>query len=108
MVENNPQNQLAVELLDDHAYAAYLAGRHATVSVLSLSIENYAAKKLMLEQAVKAEKEAADVLREFGRLTITAGAANDELTAEKRTAILIKLRQILLDARDHFLYVNTT
>ena len=71
MADDNPHNQLAIELFNDHTYSAYLAGRHASVSNLSLSIENYADKKLMLEQAVKAEKEAADVLREFGRLTIT-------------------------------------
>ena len=107
MVENDPHVALAVEGMDDLAYGSYLAGRNAAVASLSLSTEYYHGKKMILEQAVKAEKDAADILRIITRIPAAAGAANDGFTAERRNAVIVRLRQNLISIRQLFLSVNS-
>ena len=107
MVENDPTVAVAVEAMDDQAYGSYLAGRHATVSSLSHSVVDYPGKKMILEQAIKGEKNAADALRNLARTTVTAAAANDDLTIDKRNTMMIKFRQNLFDARQLFLSVKS-
>ena len=59
-------------------------------------------KKLILEQAIKVEKDAGNALRMLATITVTAGAANDDLTVEKRNTMMIRLRQNLFSARQLF------
>ena len=80
MVENNPNVPLAVEAMDEQAYASHLAGRHAAVATLSHTVVDYPGKKMLLEQAIKVEKDATDALRTLANVTITARAANKDLT----------------------------
>ena len=107
MVEKDPNVALAVETMNDQAYGSYLAGRHATVSSLPHSVEDYPGKKMLLEQAIRGEKDAADNLRTLARVTVSAGAANEDLTVERRAAMMIKLRQTLFSARELFLSVKS-
>ena len=80
MVENNPNMPLAVEAMDKQAYGSHFAGRHTAVSTVSHTIVNYPGKKMLLEQAIKVEKDATDALRTLANVTITARAANKDLT----------------------------
>ena len=107
MVEKDPTVALAVETMDDQAYGSYLAGRHAAVSSLSHSVEDYPGKKMLLEQTIRGEKDAADNLRTLARVTVTAGATNEDLTVQRRAAMMIKLRQTLFSARELFLSVKS-
>lgn len=107
MVETDPTVALAVEGMDARAYGDYLAGRQIAVASLSMVQEDYPAKKLLLEQAVKAEKDAADVLRIVTLLTVTEGAEGENLTVARREALLVRLRQNLFDARNHFVYTKS-
>ena len=77
MVETDPTVALAVEGMDARAYGDYLAGRQIAVASLSMVQKDYPAKKLLLEQAVKAEKAATDVLRSVTLLTVTEGAEGE-------------------------------
>ena len=90
MVENNPNVPLAVETMDEQAYGSHFAGRHAAVSTLSHTIVDYPGKKMLLEQAIKVEKDATDALRTLASVTITAGAANEDLTVEKLDAMMVR------------------
>ena len=107
MVENNPNVPLAVEAMDEQAYASHLAGRHAAVATLSHTVVDYPGKKMLLEQAIKVEKDASDALRTLANVTITAGAANEELTIERRNAMMVRSRQNLFSARQLFLSVKS-
>ena len=107
MVENNPNVALAIEAMNEQAYGSIIAGRHASVSTLPHTVENYPGKKLILEQAIKVEKDAGDALRMLAAITVTAGAANDDLTVEKRNTMMIRLRQNLFSARQLFLTVKS-
>ena len=107
MVENDPHIALAVEAMDELAYGSYLAGRNAAVASLSLSSESYHGKKMILEQAIKSEKDAADLLRTIVRIPAAAGAANDGFTVERRDALIVRLRQNLISTRQLFLSVNS-
>ena len=107
MVEKDPTVALAVETMDAQAYESYLAGRHAAVSSLSHSVEDYPGKKMLLEQAVRGEKDAADALRTLARVTVTAGAANEDLTIERRNMMMIQFRRNLFSARQLFLSVRS-
>ena len=98
---------LAVEAMDEQAYGLHLAGRHAAVSTLSHTIVDYSGKKMLLEQAIKVEKDATDALRTLANVTITAGAANEELTIERRNAMMVRSRQNLFSARQLFLSVKS-
>ena len=107
MVENNPNVPLAVEAMDEQAYASHLAGRHAAVATLSHTVVDYPGKKMLLEQAIKVEKDASDALRTLANVTITAGAANEDLTIERRNAMMVRSRQNLFSARQLFLSVKS-
>ena len=107
MVEKDPTVALAVEKMNDQAYGSYLAGRQAAVSSLSHSMEDYPEKKMILEQTIRGEKDAADALRALARVTVTAGAANKDLTLERRTEMMIKFRQNLFSTRELFLSMKS-
>ena len=107
MVENNPNVPLAVETMDEQAYGSHFAGRHAAVSTLSHTIVDYPGKKMLLEQAIKVEKDATDALRTLANVAITAGAANEDLTIERRNAMMVRSRQNLFSARQLFLSVKS-
>ena len=77
MVENDPNVALAVETMDEQAYGSHFAGRYAAVSTLPHTVVDYPGKKMLLEQAIKVEKDATDALRTLANVTVTAGAAND-------------------------------
>ena len=104
---NNPNVPLAVEAMDERAYGSHFAGRHAAVSTLSHTIVDYSGKKMLLEQAIKVEKDATDALRTLASVTITAGAANENLTVEKLNAMMVRSRQNLFSARQLFLSVKS-
>jgi len=107
MVESDPNVALRVEAMDQVELANYLATRQLAVASLNLNIENYAAKKFLLEQAVSMEKNAVEALRALARLVVQDGAGDQNLTAAKRTTLLIKSRQDVFLARQHFLYVKS-
>ena len=108
MVEENPNVALAVETMDEQAYGSHFAGRHAVVSTLSPhNIVDYPGKKMILEQAIKGERDATDALRTLANLAVTAGAANAELTVEKRNAMMIRYRQNVFSARQLFVSVKS-
>ena len=107
MVENDPNVALAVETMDEQAYGSHFAGRYAAVSTLPHTVVDYPGKKMLLEQAIKVEKDATDALRTLARITVTAGAANDDLTIEKRNAMMIRYRQNVFSARQLFLSVKS-
>ena len=107
MVETDPNVPLAVETMDEQAYGSLLASRRASVSALSHSVEDYPGKKLLLEQAIKVEKDAADALRTLATTTVTAGAANNDLSVERRNNMMIRFRQNLFSARQLLLTVKS-
>ena len=107
MVATDPTVALAVETMDIQAYGSYLAGRHAAVSSLPHNVEDYPGKKMLLEQAIQGEKDAADALRTLAKITVTAGAANEDLTVERRNTMMIQFRRNLFSARRHFLSVKS-
>ena len=78
------------------------------VSTLSPhNIVDYPGKKMILEQAIKGERDATDALRTLANLTVTAGAANAELTVEKRNAMIIRFQQNVFSARQLFVSVKS-
>ena len=107
MVDTDPTTPLAVETMDDQAFAMLQSGRQAAVAALSTSMEFYAAKKMLLVQAVQAEKNAAETLRTFAAVTVTEGAAGQELTVERRTGTLVRLRRNLFAARQLLAFVKS-
>ena len=107
MVENNPNAPLAVEAMDELAFSSYLSGRQAALAALPMAVDSYPGKKMILELAIKSERDAAEMLRNFARITVTAGAAGEEMTVERRAATLVKLRQNLFTARQLFLAVKS-
>ena len=106
-METDPNAQCAVETMDDGAFASYLSGRLSSIAGLSTGITDYDGKKMLLEKAVKGEKDAAEMLRTFARITVTAGAAGDDLTAERRANRLVRLRQNLFAARSLLSFVES-
>ena len=107
MVETDPNVALKVETMDQVEFSSYLAVRQSAVAGLPMSIEDYSSKRLLLEKVVGAEKNAAEVLRAVSQLTVQDGAANQNLTVERRNALLIRLRQDLFAARQMFLYTES-
>ena len=81
MVETDPNVPTAVEAMDEQAYVSHLAGRGAAVPSLSHSVQGYTGKKMLLELAIKGEKDASDMLRTLTTTTVTAGAANEVRSA---------------------------
>ena len=62
---------------------------------------------MILEKAVKAEKDSADILRIIVLIPAAAGAAIDGFTVERRNAVIIRLRQNLFSTRQLFLTINS-
>ena len=108
-METDPNVPLAVEGMDARAYGDYVTVRQFSIASLTCrdGDRNFSAKKLLLEQAVRAEKDAADVLRSVALLTVTEGAEGDNLTVASREALLIRLRQNLFAARKHLGYTES-
>ena len=77
------------------------------MAALLLGLDDYPAKKLALEQAIHIEKNTAEQLRAMSMLNINANAAAGELTQERKTQMLIKLRQDLFMARTNFVYMKS-
>ena len=107
MVEMEPTVALAVETIDAQAFGIVMARRQASITALLTFVVSYAAKRLLLEQAVAAEEDAAENLRTFATITVTQGATGEELTIERRAARLICLRRTLFAARQHFVFVRS-
>ena len=106
-METDPNAQCAVETMENGAFASYLSGRCATVAGLSSGMVDYDGKRALLVKAVGAEKDAAEMLRSFARITITAGAAGDDLTVERRLNRLVRLRQNLFASRSLLSFVES-
>ena len=96
-METDSNVPLAVEGMDARAYGDYVTVRQFSIASLTCrdGDRNFSAKKLLLEQAVRAEKDAANVLRSVALLTVTEGVVGDNLTVAAREALLICLRQNL-------------
>ena len=103
MVEADPNVALAVEGIDTREYGDYLADRQVSITSLLTMQEDYPAKKFMLDQAVKAEKDATDVLRSAALLT----TVTENLTVACHNALPIHLRQNLSAAQQHFFYTKS-
>ena len=92
---------------------------------MSHSVQGYTGKKMLLELAIKGEKDASDMLRTLTTTTVTAGAANEvrsslywfesglinfiiqDLTVEKRNAMIIRCRRNLFATRQLFLTIKS-
>ena len=75
-----------------------LSGRLSSIAGLSSGIPDYDGKKMLTEEAVIGEKDAAEMLRTLARITVTARAAGDDLTVERRANQLVRLQQNLFTA----------
>ena len=95
-MESDPNVQCAVETMEDGAFASYLSGRQAAVAGLSSGMLDYDGKK-----------DAAEMLRTFARITVTAGAAGEDLTMGRRADRLVRLRQNLFAARSLLSFVES-
>ena len=98
--EANPQEVTAMEGMNVEQFQAYLETRRGCISALSVSEPNYAAKRKLLQYAVDNERSCAEHLRTVSALT----GAN--LTAERRTALLVSLRQALFNARNALIFTK--
>ena len=107
MVETDPTVPLKIETMSPLEFGNYLASRQSAVAALPLGLDDYPAKKLHLEQAILLEKNLAEQVRAVSTLSITAGAADQNLTLEKKTQMLNKLRQDLFAARQNFVYTKS-
>ena len=107
MIETDATVPLAVENMDHQQFSNYLAERQFAVVSLPLDTEYYYSKKNLLDQAVTVEKNSVEMLRAVSRLTVTNGAVNQDLTVDKRIALLTKLRKNVFSARQHFIYVKS-
>ena len=56
---------------------------------------------------MKVERDAVELLWTISLITVTAGAANQDLTVQRRAALLIRLRQAVIAAREHLVFVNS-
>ena len=106
-METDPNAPCAVETMEEGAFASYLSGRAATVAGLSSGIEDYDGKRVLLTKAVGMEKDAAEMLRSFARITVTAGAAGEDVTVQRRLARLVRLRQNLFAARSNLSFTES-
>ena len=97
--EVNPQEVTGVEEMNAEQFQIYVENRRGCLASLPLGIADYGAKKKMLQHAVDEERRCAELLRTVSALTIQANAAGENLTAARRTALLVSLRQALFDAR---------
>ena len=107
MVETDPHQPTAVETMDEMEFGNYINRRQAAVGMLSQTSESYPAKKLLLEQAVKMERDATEVLRSIHVITVTPQAAGQDLTAARKTAMLVRQRQALFAARQNFIFIKS-
>ena len=94
-VEKDANVQLRVELMEPAEFASYLATRASAVAGLPQAIANYSSKRHLLDLAVTLEKAAAESLRALAAITIQDGAAGLNLTEQRKTAMLIKARQVI-------------
>ena len=106
-METDPNAPCAVETMEDGAFASYLSGRVATVAGLSSGMQEYDGKRALLTKAVGIEKDAAEMLRSFSRVTVTQGAAGEDITLERRLARLVRLRQNLFAARSNLSFTES-
>ena len=104
--EDNPNADTAVETMSAQQFQSYLENRRSCLASLNMGIDNYPAKRKLLENAVKSEKSAAEFLRTVAALTVMAGADDENLTAAKRTALLVSCRQNLFEARKNLIFVK--
>ena len=104
--EANPQEATAVEGMNVEQFQAYLETRRGCISALSVSEPNYAAKRKLLQYAVDNERSCAEHLRTVSALTVQADAAGANLTVERRTALLVSLRQALFNAKNALIFTK--
>ena len=55
-METDPAKPFLVEEMNDQQFLNHLAGRQLAVTTLNMATEDYAAKHLLLDQAVQQEK----------------------------------------------------
>ena len=104
--EDNPNADTAVETMSAQQFQSYLENRRSCLASLNMAINDYPAKRKLLENAVESEKSAAEFLRTVAALTVMAGADGENLTAAKRTALLVSYRQNLFAARKNLIFVK--
>ena len=94
-VETDADVQLRVELMEPAEFTLYLATRQSAVASLNHGISDHASKRHLLNLAVSNERAAAEYLRTLAAVTVQAGAAGPNLTEQRKTAMLIKARQVM-------------
>ena len=104
--EADPQEVTAVEGMTQEQFAVYMENRRGCLSSLPYGMPDYGAKKKLLQHAVDAERTCAEHLRTVSALTVQANAAGNNLTAGRRTALLVSLRQALFNARNALIYTK--
>ena len=87
--EADPQEATAVEGMNAEQFQIYVENRRGCLASLPFGIPDYGAKKKLLQHAVDNERSCAKLLRTVSALTVQANAAGQNLTAAKRTALLV-------------------
>jgi len=104
--EVDPNVETAIEGMNAQQFVSYLASRSAALASLSVNVAHYPAKRLLLEMAIETEKAVAERVRTISTLTVHVGAVEPNLTAARRTALLVTLRQDLFNSRKMFLFAK--
>ena len=104
--EADPHEATAVEAMNPEQFQVYVENRRGCISSLSLGVPDHGAKKKLLQHAVDMERSCAENLRTVSALTVQAAAAGANLTAERRTALLVSHRQNLFNARNNLIYTK--
>jgi hypothetical protein len=73
---------------------------------MSTSTQDYEYKRRLLQLGVDLEISAADAIRGFNHITMTAGAKDNDLTVARKSAMLQKLWEKLFKARKMVLFAR--
>ena len=88
--EANLQEVTGVEGMNAEQFQIYVENCRGCLASLPIGIADYSAKKKILQLAVD------ELLRTVLALTVQANAAGENLTAARRTALLVSLQQFPL------------
>ena len=96
----------AVEGFSEEQHAGYVSSLCGALAALNTSMSGYEYKRRLLQLAVDEEICAAEALRGFSQLTVTAGAKDNDLTVVRKAQILSKLRESLFKSRKMTLFAR--
>ena len=97
--EKPTPRKLPVEGTNAEQFQIYIENWRGCLASLPFGVTDYGAKKKLLQHAVDNERSCAEHLRTVSTLTVQANAEGENLTAARRTALLVSLHQALFNAR---------